>query len=1313
MVKTYMSPCSRIICVLLLLAASITQFKVYAQNNSVTIGGTEIKQDAVLYLIADGNQGLILPAVTNIASFTPSTDGMVVFNQADNTVYFYNGTQWVGVGSGSGSSNAYSLRLQGNNLELLLNGSVQDQIALSDFTAGGDLTGNIQSATVVALNGEPLPGGTPGTNQILVYNGAAWVYQNLPTGTFSGVATDATLTGTGLSGDPLSVVSVDDADADPTNEIQNLSNVLAEGNSAGNIKITNLADPTVNQDAATKNYVDTQIGVISVPSDFSGAGTSGLVPDPGTESGSFLRDDGTWTTPGGGGDLLSTNNLSELTDVTAARTNLGLGTLATLNSITSSEITDGTVTGADISTSADIVANSFTGDGSGLTGISATVNTDGSTISGDGSVGTPLVVPANGITTNEIANGTITNIDISTTAAIDVAKISGLLDNDASNEIQDIANVLGVSNDAGGLTIVNVADPTNPQDVATKNYVDTNGGVTNLSGLSDASVTSPSNGQILIYNNTNTQFENKSLSGDILIDETGLTAIQDAAVQPNDIEGNGGTRAILGSGNAGNVTWVSTTGPHEILGTDGAGDLAFRSSVLSTGGGGSGIRASASATDDVYPTEAAVREALDAMSGFNTLNEVPRGDGSGLVSSNIFSDGTNVGIGGAASPVARLNLSSADMERAVTIVNSRSSNGTNYGVRSDVSGNSDTNYGIYSNAFSGTTAYGMFSSAGSASTAYGVAGQVAGTGITTAYGISGAASSTSATTNYGVYGSASGGINNWAGYFAGNLAVNGELAVGATPNAGTTGQILTSQGAGAAPVWADNTGGGWGLTGNSGTTAGTNFLGTTDAQPLEVKVDNTRVARFEYDGATAEPSPNIIAGHPSNAIGAGLAGVTISGGGYTNANIGNGDWASIGGGRDNQAGAASNGRYSTIAGGASNRSTFQFSSVGGGRSNNASGRGATIPGGLFLNASSFGMTAVGTANETTSFTANSWVPTEPIFVVGNGEVNASNAVLSNSNALTILKNGNVGIGTSSPNSLLEVTDGVLHMSDLLDDNNAFIRLTSTTDWQIGPESAGTGGRFLIGNFGNMLFSSIAIEESPGFGTPGNVGIGIVGASNMLDVNGGMAVGTSYVGIETAPSDGAIIQGNVGIGTPTPAAKLDIEGTGVVNTRVASNDGSTLNMDIFRTGASNTDYRIKSDDVDDRLKIQSSTDDGTNYNDVLSVDASNVRINGEVHTASTGANNMLPIAYGYINGSTGAVVTSTGNVSAVRTGTGAYQVTISGESVTVGSYIIQATRITSSSGQIAVTSVSGNILVYTYNSSGTAIDTNFQFVLYKP
>ncbi len=77
----------------------------------------------------------------------------------------------------------------------------------------------------------------------------------------------------------------------------------------------------------------------------------------------------------------------------------------------------------------------------------------------------------------------------------------------------------------------------------------------------------------------------------------------------------------------------------------------------------------------------------------------------------------------------------------------------------------------------------------------------------------------------------------------GNLKFSGALMPAGA--AGTSGQVLTSAGSGAAPTWASTNGTLWKLTGNSGTIDGTHFLGTTDNVSLSFRVNNQRAGYVE------------------------------------------------------------------------------------------------------------------------------------------------------------------------------------------------------------------------------------------------------------------------------------------------------------------------------------------------------------------------------------------------------------------------------------------------------------------------------------
>lgn len=141
----------------------------------------------------------------------------------------------------------------------------------------------------------------------------------------------------------------------------------------------------------------------------------------------------------------------------------------------------------------------------------------------------------------------------------------------------------------------------------------------------------------------------------------------------------------------------------------------------------------------------------------------------------------------------------------------------------------------------------------------------------------------------------------------------------------------------------------WSLLGNAGTVFGVNFLGTTDEQPLELRVNNQRGLLLIPTAAGA----NIIAGAGNNQMAPGLVAATISGGGFhtVDANggtisggLGNsvsGQSGVVGGGQGNSA----SGTRSVVAGGAGNQAGGQNAVVAGGSANTASGIGSAIGGG--------------------------------------------------------------------------------------------------------------------------------------------------------------------------------------------------------------------------------------------------------------------------------------------------------------------------------------------------------------------------------
>lgn len=129
----------------------------------------------------------------------------------------------------------------------------------------------------------------------------------------------------------------------------------------------------------------------------------------------------------------------------------------------------------------------------------------------------------------------------------------------------------------------------------------------------------------------------------------------------------------------------------------------------------------------------------------------------------------------------------------------------------------------------------------------------------------------------------------------------------------------------------------WLVTGNAGTSPGTHFLGTTDAQPLEFRVNNQRGWLLQA-GSLA---PNLVGGAEANSIGSVSGSVIVGGGSAASPNsIGASDFATIGGGEGNSI--SDSGSGGLIAGGARNTiEASAVSSVIGGGEGNTVGEGST------------------------------------------------------------------------------------------------------------------------------------------------------------------------------------------------------------------------------------------------------------------------------------------------------------------------------------------------------------------------------------
>jgi hypothetical protein len=347
-----------------------------------------------------------------------------------------------------------------------------------------------------------------------------------------------------------------------------------------------------------------------------------------------------------------------------------------------------------------------------------------------------------------------------------------------------------------------------------------------------------------------------------------------------------------------------------------------------------------------------------------------------------------------------------------------------------------------------------------------------------------------------------------------------ELAIGTVPNARLAANVARTN-----QVWL--------LGGNAGTTAGTHFLGTTDTNALELRVNNQRALRFQPGDAFAGGTPNIIGGLSSNAVVGNVAGVVIGGGGKLGTNASGLTLVN----------AVTNSSFATIGGGSGHR-IFGFSdgaTIGGGNGNSINGGSSTIAG--------------GSANEVISGASDS---------IGGGLLNRIEngglSVIAGGYLQDIFDSTFATIGGGYVNNISQADYATIPGGR---DNEASADYTFASGRRA---KAGHEGAWVWADSANADFASTGTNQFL-IRASGGVGIGTNNPASTLHVNGTVRVeGNTTIGALFALSRVTVVPTANSTLTPTnsflllnPASSVTLSGT----TAIAS--GATIGSVLILEG----------------------------------------------------------------------------------------------------------------------------------------------------
>ena len=864
--------------------------------SQVAIGttGTPTPNPKAVLLLTGANQGFIIPIVNSKGSVnaTGSEKGMVVFDDSDKKVYFFDGGAWNQVGGGGGSQ---GIQISGNLVSL--NASPG-----SNFGLANNFPSTPQKGLLLSWNGtqwETTTNMLPANGMVLTWNGT--------TNSWEPKAPIA-VSSTPLPNGQLFVGNVSNvatATAPSTFPLSNFGAATAAV-SLGNNKITNLATPTVPTDGANKAYVDANV----LPS----LSASQLLSNNGSNVGITVAGDLTLAVAGTTGTFTIANN---------AVTNVKLA-----GSIAASKLI-----GTDINTVGTITSGVWNG-----------------TKVGEAFGGTNQTTYATGDILYASASNTLSKLPIGATnqvltvnAGLPVWSAGGsgwsLTGNAGTNPVTDFigtkdaqplrfatgvggvermridatGNVgIGTSSPSSSFEVLNAGTTSTAVTLSTTNTANTNATLlANKNATGGASIVALANGgaeainvnqngsgyalDVIVNNassNNSAIIASHNGPGTVLtINTTGTgLAASFSGGKIKIVDGSQGLGKVLTSDAAGVASWQSG-GSGWVLG----GNTGTIDGAIGTGTNYIGTKDNVPLNFIMNNLKAGRIDNLNASTFF------------GSVAGNINTGGQNAGFGSQA--LEKNTTGSTNAAFGQLALNNNTTGNFNVAVgaismTSNTTGGNNIAVGVQANNSntigSGNTAIGYNANYANVSSSFNTI-----MGIDAAFNNTGA--NNTALGRQALFTNTTGNNNTAVGYKADVAAtVANATAIGANASAGTSntiqlgdalvttvnvgtgttaklvagglqitggtlgaGKVLTSDASGNA-TWQSG-GGGWGLTGNAGTVDGTNFIGTTDAIPLNFKVNNLVAGRIESAVGTA----NTLYGYQAGSVNTGIQNAAV------------------------------------------------------------------------------------------------------------------------------------------------------------------------------------------------------------------------------------------------------------------------------------------------------------------------------------------------------------------------------------------------------------------------------------------------------